>query len=185
MKEIFKTDPVFGRVLHGYGTPEEPLCIAADVAAWINHSNTGMMVSNIDDDEKLLSTIARGGQNRSVTMITERGLYKVLYSSRKPTARIFQEEIQRTFATLRQNGKMTTTAVAVVGPQIFQYQGSEITFKLADGSVMTNATEMANLAAARLPLGVSTDRGTCWQDFLILQGLLKMRPERPKPVSAI
>lgn len=141
IKEIFKTEPVFGKVLHGYGTPESPLCVAVDLAAWINHPNPKMMISNIDADEKHLETIVRGGQNRSLTMVTERGLYKVLYS--KPTAKVFQEEIQRTFAVLRPTGNMVTTALAVVGPQIFQYESNPITFKLEDGTVMTNATEMA------------------------------------------
>ena len=99
---IITTEPVFGKVLHIYGTPEAPLVAAADLAAWINHSNPTMMVNSIDADEKLTLKIPRlepgadgfgTEQNRSVTMLTELGLNGVLY--RKSTGKTFQKEIKR------------------------------------------------------------------------------------------
>ena len=67
-----------------YGTPENPLFLAKDVAEWIGHSNPTEMLRTVDEDEKLNSTILSAGQRREVTFLTESGLYEVLMLSRKP-----------------------------------------------------------------------------------------------------
>ena len=60
-----------------YGDADNPLFLAKDVAKWIEHSNPTEMVKNIDEDEKLNSTIFSGGQKREMTFLTEDGLYEV------------------------------------------------------------------------------------------------------------
>ena len=74
----------FGRHFRIYGTSENPIFMANDVAEWIDHSNVTEMLKSIDEDEKLTSTILRAGQNRQMNMLTEDGLYEVLMQSRKP-----------------------------------------------------------------------------------------------------
>jgi len=111
VQEIIKTEQVLGKVLHVYGTPENPLFVAADVAAWIGHSNPTMMVNNIDNDEKLPSTILRAGlQQREVVMLTEFGLYEVLFQSRKPIAKAFKKEVKRILKELRVHGVTASPA---------------------------------------------------------------------------
>lgn len=73
-----------------FGTPEEPLFLAKDVADWIDHSDVSMMMQKVDDDEKLLQTLFVSGQNRTVWFLTENGLYEVLMLSRKPKAKEFK-----------------------------------------------------------------------------------------------
>jgi len=75
--QILDERSLFNKAFRIYGTPEEPLFLAKDVAEWIEHSNTTEMVRGIDDDEKLNSTILSSGQNREVTFLTENGLYEV------------------------------------------------------------------------------------------------------------
>ena len=39
-----------GQEVDVYGTAEEPLFLAKDVAKWIEHSDVSMMLRNVDDD---------------------------------------------------------------------------------------------------------------------------------------
>ena len=75
---------VLGKDFKMYGTFDEPLFLAKDVAEWIEHSNPTEMVRGVDEDEKLNSVILSAGQRRATTMLTEDGLYEVLMQSRKP-----------------------------------------------------------------------------------------------------
>ena len=52
-----------------------------------------MMLSTVDDDEKLVSTIFISGQNRKMWFLTENGLYEVLMQSRKPIAKDFKKKV--------------------------------------------------------------------------------------------
>lgn len=101
---VIEEQEVLGKQFRVYGTPSDPLFVANDVAEWIEHSNVTEMLRNIDDDEKLTSTIFRAGQNRQVNMLTENGLYEVLMSSRKPIARQFKSKVKAILKSLRVNG---------------------------------------------------------------------------------
>ena len=62
-----------------YGTEENPLFLEKDVAEWIEHANTTLMVKKVDEDEiKLDSVLDSSGQKRKSTFLTEDGLYEVL-----------------------------------------------------------------------------------------------------------
>lgn len=61
--------------------------LAKDVAEWIEHANTTLMVKKVDEDEiKLDYVLDSSGQRRKSTFLTEDGLYEVLMQSRKPVA---------------------------------------------------------------------------------------------------
>lgn len=83
-----------------YGTPENPLFLAKDVAEWIDYSktsqgyyNTSKMLMTIDEDEKL--TITNSNSGGSKIFLTEDGLYEVLMQSRKPIAKAFKKEVKK------------------------------------------------------------------------------------------
>lgn len=59
--KVLNEQEVLGKQFCVYGTAEEPLFVANDVADWIEHSNVTEMLRGIDDDEKLVSTILRAG----------------------------------------------------------------------------------------------------------------------------
>ena len=92
-----------------YGTPQEPLFVASDVATMLNHPNTSELVKIVDDDEKLTSTILRSGQNREVWMLTENGLYEVLMQSRKPIAKQFKKGVKAILKEIRKTGGYLAT----------------------------------------------------------------------------
>lgn len=63
---------VLGKKFRIYGTNENPLFLAKDVAEWIEHSKASMMLKGIDKDEKLRETIFTSGQNREMWFLTKR-----------------------------------------------------------------------------------------------------------------
>lgn len=87
-----------------YGTKEEPLFLAKDVATWIEHSKVSMMLESIDEEEKLKETILTSGQNREMWFLTEDGLYEVLMQSRKPIAKQFKKEVKHILKNIRKHG---------------------------------------------------------------------------------
>jgi anti-repressor protein len=51
--EIVRRETVLDREFVIYGTIDEPLFLAQDVAKWIEHSDVSMMVRTLDEDEKI------------------------------------------------------------------------------------------------------------------------------------
>lgn len=106
---VLKQTELCGQQFMVYGSAQEPLFVASDVATMLNHPNTSELVKLVDDDEKLTSTILRSGQNREVWMLTENGLYEVLMQSRKPIAKQFKKGVKAILKEIRKNGGYITT----------------------------------------------------------------------------
>ena len=105
--DILRKINVNGHELNMYGTKEEPLFLAVEVAKMIDYSvgKTGHMLHMVDKDEKLTLTIVRSGQGREMWFLTEDGLYEVLMQSRKPIARRFKRAVKDILKDLRLSGK--------------------------------------------------------------------------------
>lgn len=101
---LINEQEILGKQFKVYGTLEEPLFLAKDVAEWIDHSNPTEMIRGIDEDEKLNSTILSAGQNREMTFLTEGGVYEVLMQSRKPIAKQFKKKVKEILKNLRKTG---------------------------------------------------------------------------------
>lgn len=99
--EVVSTGDVLGRKFTIYGTIEDPLFLAKDVAEWIEHSDVTTMLKNVDEDEKLTQVMFGSGQNRTYWFLTEYGLYEVLMQSRKPIAKQFKGEVKKLLKALR------------------------------------------------------------------------------------
>ena len=61
---VINEQEVLGKQFRVYGSVDDPLFLAKDVATWIEHSDVSMMLSSIDSEEKLIQTILVSGQNR-------------------------------------------------------------------------------------------------------------------------
>ena len=92
---------ILGKKFMVYGTLENPLFLAKEVAEWIDNPNPSQMVRTVDDEEKLIYTIHISGQNRECLFLTEDGLYEVLMQSRKPMAKSFKKEVKKLLHDLR------------------------------------------------------------------------------------
>ena len=88
-----------------YNSLDEPLFKAADVAGMIDNSsgNTWKMLEMCEEDEKLNLPMVVAGQRRSVSFITETGLYNILSQSRKPIARAWRRIIHEELINLRKS----------------------------------------------------------------------------------
>lgn len=118
MKElkVFKQQEVLSKEFKIYGDIENPLFLAKDVAEWIDYSKSNgkykvsQMVSVVDEEEKLVSTIKTPDmiQSREMTFLTEDGLYEVLMQSRKPIAKQFKKEVKKILKQIRKDGYYLT-----------------------------------------------------------------------------
>ena len=102
--EVINQQEVLGKDFKIYGTPEEPLFLAKDVASWIEHNKSSEMILNVDEDEKLKAIISHSGQKREMWFLTEDGLYEVLMQSRKPIAKAFKKAVKKILKDIRTTG---------------------------------------------------------------------------------
>lgn len=120
MINTLETIQIQGHELTIYGTKEEPLFLAVDIAKMIDFSigNTAHMLSSVDPNEKILINVSalnnskNGDNTRSSStsnkrgnpekwFLTEYGMYEVLMQSRKPIARKFKANIKDILKDLR------------------------------------------------------------------------------------
>lgn len=106
---VLKQTELCGQQFTVYGSMQEPLFIAKDVASVIEHSDVSTMMRTVDEDEKLVQTIFVSGQNREVWMLTESGLYEVLMQSRKPIAKQFKKGVKAILKEIRKTGGYIAT----------------------------------------------------------------------------
>ncbi len=119
--KVIHTEEILGREIEIYGTKEEPLFLAKDVAEWIEHSNPTEMLRTVDEDEKLNSTILSAGQQRRVSFVTEDGLYEVFFQSRKPIAKQMKKVVKQILREIRQTGEFRMPKQAGDSlPQLFR-----------------------------------------------------------------
>ena len=87
------------------GTCEEPLFRASDIGVVLELSNIHASIKDFNDTEKdVINTIDTIGRNQQVIFLTEKGLYKVLFKSRKPIADKFQNWVCEVVKEIRLNG---------------------------------------------------------------------------------
>lgn len=92
-----------------YGTAENPLFRAKEVADIIDHPNITVMMNMVDDDEKGVKQLLTPGGIQNVTMLTEDGLYEVLMQSRKPIAKQFKKGVKKLLHEVRTTGGYIST----------------------------------------------------------------------------
>ena len=72
----------------------EPWFVGLDVCNILELTNTSKTIAGLDDDEKADVTISYGSQNRNVKVISESGLYELVFKSRKPEAKRFKKWVK-------------------------------------------------------------------------------------------
>lgn len=103
---VLKQTELLGHQFTVYGTMEGPLFVALDVAEILKYpsNNVNRMLHGIDDEEKLTLKLLRGGQTRSVTMLTEDGLYEMLMRSTREEAKPFKKAVKKILHQIRTTG---------------------------------------------------------------------------------
>lgn len=109
--QVLKQTELLGRRLTVYGTAQEPLFLAKDIAEWIEHSNPAAMLNTVDEDEKGIRIVYTLGGDQKVNVLTEDGLYEVLMQSRKPIAKQFKRGVKQILKEIRTTGGYIATQV--------------------------------------------------------------------------
>lgn len=79
--------------------------VASDVCNTLGLTNPTEALKSLDDDEKLTSELLRAGQIRKVNLISESGLYALIFKSRKPSALQFRKWVTKeVIPSIRQKG---------------------------------------------------------------------------------
>jgi prophage antirepressor-like protein len=101
------------KTIRVFGTVNNPLFLARDVAEWIEHKDVTSMLRSVDEDEKVkielkspLRSLSGGSlqANTTYSFLTEDGLYEVLMLSRKPQAKPFKKKVKEILKSIRKNG---------------------------------------------------------------------------------
>lgn len=85
---------------------EVPHWVAKDVCDILGLSDVSMSIKRLEDDEKLIQTLFVSGQNREVWVVSESGLYNLVFRSNKPEAKKFRKWVtSEVLPTIRKTGK--------------------------------------------------------------------------------
>jgi prophage antirepressor-like protein len=86
------------------GDINNPLFRASDIGTVLEISNIRTSINDFNESEKVVHTMDTLGGSQQVTFLTEKGLYKVLFKSRKPIAEKFQNWVCEVIKEIRLNG---------------------------------------------------------------------------------
>ncbi|MDW5471740.1 ORF6C domain-containing protein [Staphylococcus nepalensis] len=107
--KVLEQKDILGNDFMIYGTAEEPLFLAKDIAEWIDYSKTSQgyynvskMLMTIDEDEK--TTITNSNSGGSKVFLTEQGVYEVLMQSQKKIAKVFKKQVKEILKEIRKTG---------------------------------------------------------------------------------
>ncbi|BCL40021.1 Bro-N domain-containing protein [Nostoc sp. MS1] len=88
------------------GTAEKPEWVAADVCACLELSDTSKSLETLELDEKGTKNVRTPGGEQEMLTVTEPGLYRLIFKSRKPVAKRFQRWVfHEVLPSLRHTGK--------------------------------------------------------------------------------
>lgn len=111
--QVLKQTELIGHQFTVYGTEENPLFLAKEVAECIGHSNITVMLQTIDEDEKVKvspkQSLGELVNYKEYNFLTEDGLYEVLMQSRKPIAKQFKKGVKQILHEVRTTGGYIAT----------------------------------------------------------------------------
>lgn len=83
--------------------------VATDVCNVLDIADTSQAMERLDEDEKRLMKIQDKGQMRDTWLISESGLYAIVFTSVKSNAKIFRKWVtSEVLPSIRKTGKYTT-----------------------------------------------------------------------------
>lgn len=94
----------YGIELDIYGSIEDPWFKADDISKCIEHSNTSKMMNMVNEKEQKIIVISTLTNGYSALMVSEFGLYSLLFKSRLPKAEEFNQKVMSTLKQIRLRG---------------------------------------------------------------------------------
>ena len=84
----------------------EPWFVAKDVCDALALTDVSMTVNRLDDDEKLTQVVLVSGQSRQMWLVSESGLYNLIFQSRKAEAKAFRKWVTgEVLPSIRKTGR--------------------------------------------------------------------------------
>jgi prophage antirepressor-like protein len=84
----------------------EPWFVAKDVCDILGHTNSRMALEMLDDDEKGVSKVYTPGGNQEMNVVSESGLYNLIFRSNKPEAKAFRRWVtHEVLPAIRKTGR--------------------------------------------------------------------------------
>ena len=105
--KILHKSTFLGKEIDVWGTFENPLFRASDVADWLHNSNVSNMVKKVDEDE--VTKLNLGSRQGETLFLTENGLYEILMLSRKKEAKQFKKGVKAILHEIRTKGGCIAT----------------------------------------------------------------------------
>lgn len=100
--KILHKSTFLGKEIDVWGTFENPLLRASDVANWLHNTNVSNMVKKVDEDE--VTKFNLGSRQGETLFLTENGLYEILMLSRKKDAKQFKKGVKKILHEIRTKG---------------------------------------------------------------------------------
>ncbi|MGL5961972.1 MAG: BRO-N domain-containing protein, partial [Cetobacterium sp.] len=172
---------ILGIELNMYGSKEEPLFLAKDVAEKIGYRSDSInkMLDLVDDeDEKLNGKIFLSGQNRKVWLLTEDGIYSIMMKSQSEKAKEIRKGL-RAFLKAWRKGEVKVVPTQTEEDmliQLFPHSSPELIKMTAEGIRKSKQlTEQVEVATHRIDKANSALQGIeCETDRKNLNMLVKM-----------
>ena len=101
------------------GTITEPLFRASDIGEILEMGNIRTSIQYFDETERHVHTMDTSTGPKQVTFLTEKGLYKILFKSRKPIAEKFQNWVCQVIKEIRLSGVYNLQKRIVEKPNIY------------------------------------------------------------------
>lgn len=100
-----------GRQVRTVTVGEEPYFVGKDVAEILGYGDTNQAIrKHVDDEDKLTRQFNGSGQNRTMTVINESGLYSLILDSKLPQAKEFKHWVtSEVLPTIRKHGAYMTS----------------------------------------------------------------------------
>lgn len=105
--KILHKSTFLGKEIDVWGTFENPLFRASDVADWLHNTNVSNMVKKVDEDE--VTKFNLGSRQGETLFLTENGLYEILMLSRKKEAKQFKKGVKKILHEIRTKGGYIAT----------------------------------------------------------------------------
>ncbi len=106
--EVIYTRDMMDYEINVYGSDEEPLFLAKDIAEWLENKNPSQMLNLVDDDEKGLYKVYTPGGRQNQWLVTEDGLYEICMRSNLPKAKKVRKFIKSILKEIRTKGFVAT-----------------------------------------------------------------------------
>ena len=196
--QVISQQHILGNSSSIFGTTDEPLFLAKEVAEMIDYSwtnskktarKTGQMLATVDDDEKLKATIRplqcstpslHGGvrENTEMWFLTESGLYEVLMQSRKPIAKVFKKEVKKILKDIRKHGAYMTDNVieqVLTNPDMLIKLATQLKeSRAAQAAAEEEAAALAEENTIMQPKAVFADAVTASHTSILIRDLAKL-----------